>query len=80
MAQKKMMRGGKEMPIHGTSEREGSAMGHGDFANMPQSVTFKAYPKAHEMGPGDLDDTITGIDMSTGRASSKSHKYLSDQH
>jgi hypothetical protein len=63
-----------------SSENEGRAMGKGQFANMPQEVTMKAYPKANEFGPGVLDDTITGIDAATKKAHTKSHKYLSNQH
>ena len=65
---------------HGNSEHEGKRVGEGDFAGMPQNVKFGPYPKAHEFGPGDLDDTMTEIDMTTREAHSKTHKYLSNQH
>lgn len=65
---------------HGTSEREGKAVGKGQFANMPQDVSMKPYPKGYEFGAGELDDTITGIDASNSKAHSKSRKYTSNQH
>lgn len=72
---------GKYSPTgHGNSEKEGKAVGKGNFANMPQEVSMKAYPKAKEYGPSDLDDTMTGIDMSNSKAHSKSRKNVSNQH
>ena len=68
------------MNMHGNSEKEGKRVGAGEFANMPKEVKMQAYPKAHEFGPGDLDDTMTEVDGTTMRAHSKSHKYLSNQH
>lgn len=65
---------------HKDSEHEGKAVGHGEFANMPSSVKFSAYPKAQEFGPGDLDDTQTEINRTMATAKSKSHKHLSNQH
>lgn len=32
----------------GNSEREGKVPGRGQFANMPQEVTMREYPKSHE--------------------------------
>ena len=67
-------------PSHGTSEHEGHAEGHGQFANMPQSVTFKPYSKApHYSGRG-LDDTITGIDHCNSHAEHQSNRHISNQH
>lgn len=65
---------------HGTSEREGKYEGKGQFANLPQDVSMKAYPKAHEFGAGELDDTMSEIDGTTRTAHTKSRKYLSNQH
>lgn len=65
---------------HGTSEKEGSPWGRGEFANMPQEKKMDPYPKANEFGPGQLDDTISEIDGTTSRAHTKSHKFLSNQH
>lgn len=66
--------------VGGESEAEGKVMGHGNFANMPQDVHFKAYPKASEFGPGVLDDTMGHVDKVNKAAEMKSHKYLSNQH
>lgn len=65
---------------HGTSEHESAAWGHGQMANMPQDVKMPHYPKAHEMGPGMEDDTISRIDAECARAHMKPHKYMSNQH
>ncbi len=66
--------------MHGNSEKEGKAMGKGQFANMPQEVKMQAYPKANQFGPSDLDDTMTGIDRETSQAHSKSRSRMSNQH
>jgi len=66
--------------VGGESEREGKYWGKGEFANMPSAVKMQMYPKAHEFGPGVLDDTMGNIDKENGRAEATSHKYLSNQH
>lgn len=66
--------------VGGESEAEGRVMGRGDFANMPQQVKMKAYPKAAEYGPEVLDDTMGHIDTVNKRAHSKSKSYISNQH
>lgn len=66
--------------MHGNSEREGKAWGKGEFANMPKEVKMNAYPKAHEFGPGDLDDTMTEIDRANGVAAKRTRSNLSNQH
>ena len=66
--------------MHGNSEREGQAWGKGEHANMPKEVKMDAYPKSHEFGPGNLDDTMTGIDHTNARAHSKTRSHLSNQH
>lgn len=70
----------KKMNMHGNSEKEGKAMGKGQFANMPQEVKMQAYPKAHEYGPSDLDDTMTEIDGVNRKAHTKSRSHMSNQH
>ena len=65
---------------HGTSEREGAAWGHGEFAGMPKEVRMQMYPKAHEAGPGELDDTMSEIDDTTRRAHGDTRKHMSNQH
>ena len=64
----------------GNSEHVGPRVGAGEFAGMPKEVKMSAYPKAHEMGPTDLDDTITEIDGCNAKAHTKSRRYISDQH
>jgi len=66
--------------MHGTSENEGKVWGKGEFANMPKETKMNAYPKAHEFGPGQLDDTMTEIDRVNGSASKKTRSNLSNQH
>ena len=52
----------KGMPGKGTSEHEGKAWGRGSFANMPQEVIMKEYPKGGYSTDGHLDDTIARLD------------------
>ena len=66
--------------MHGSSEHEGKAWGHGQHANMPKDVKMNSYPKAQEMGPGMEDDTMVRIDAENKRAHNKAHKNLSNQH
>lgn len=66
--------------MHGMSEKEGHSWGKGEFANMPKEVKMNMYAKAHEMGPGVEDDTMTRIDAENGRAHTKAHKFMSNQH
>lgn len=70
----------KKMNMHGNSEREGKRVGGGEFAGMPKEVKMQSYPKSHEYGPTDLDDTMTEIDGCNARAHTKSRKFVSDQH
>jgi hypothetical protein len=62
------------------SEKEGKAVGKGQFANMPQEVKMRAYPKANEYGPSDLDDTMTEIDNVNRKAHSRARSNVSNQH
>ena len=52
----------KDASHHGTSENEGKAWGHGQFANMPHEVEMKPYPKGGYSTDGHLDDTIGRLD------------------
>ncbi len=70
----------KKMNMHGNSEKEGKAVGKGQFANMPTEVKMQAYPKAHEFGPTDLDDTMTHVDQVNMKAHKKSRSNMSNQH
>lgn len=66
--------------MHGNSEKEGKAWGHGKFANMPTDVKMDMYSKANEFGPSDLDDTMTEIDRVNSSAHKKSRSNMSNQH
>ena len=66
--------------VGGESEDEGRVYGQGEFANMPQEVKMKSYPKAYEYGPDVLDDTMGTVDKSNSRAHTTSRKYVSNQH
>ncbi len=46
---------------HGTSEHEGAAWGHGQFANMPQEVKMSSYPKMPYKDLDGIDDTASRI-------------------
>jgi hypothetical protein len=56
-----------------------SKKGKGNFANMPQEVQMKPYPKNNMRQGGDLDDTITGIDKTIDRGHKICSKYVSNQ-
>lgn len=64
----------------GDSEREGRRLGGGAFAGMPTEVKMQAYPKAHEYGPENLDDTMKEIDDVNRHAHMTSRKHMSNQH
>lgn len=70
----------KKMNMHGNSEKEGKAWGHGQHSNMPKEVKMQAYPKSHEYGPTDLDDTMTEIDRVNSKAHTKARSNVSNQH
>jgi hypothetical protein len=70
----------KKAMMHGNSEREGKRVGAGKFAGMPTEVQMKAYPKGHEYGPTDLDDTMTEIDGCNRHAHTTARKHMSNQH
>jgi hypothetical protein len=67
----------KTASSHGTSENEGKAWGHGQFANMPSEVMMKAYPKPGMSTDGHLDDTIVRLDGDSMDARKKKNKTLS---
>lgn len=66
---------------HGKGFVEGhdAAIGHGDFANLPQEKMIKAYPKPSHLRGGTLDDTMTGIDHIQHQGESKAMRHLSNQ-
>jgi len=63
-------------PTHGTSENEGKAWGHGQFANMPQEVIMKPYPSPGYSTDGHLDDTIQRLDGDKADALRKKRKSM----
>lgn len=70
----------KKLSTHGVSAKEGRAWGHGQFANMPQEVVRKEYPKLRESADPAMNDTITGIDREAMKAHRTARKNLSNQH
>lgn len=70
----------RKASMHGFSEKEGKAWGHGNFANMPQDVEMKPYSKAHMMKEPLEDDTMTRIDAEVARSESRARSHYSDQH
>lgn len=49
------------------------------FANMPQEVIMKEWPKAKNYRDTELDDTIEGIDEVVGHSEGKLKKHISNQ-
>jgi hypothetical protein len=66
--------------MHGESEKEGKAWGHGKFANMPTEVKMDTYSKAVEFGPTVENDTMTRIDEENKRSDSRARSHMSNQH
>jgi len=54
--------------------------GKGEFANMPREVKMQAYPKSHEYGASDLNDTMEEIDQVNASAHKKARSHVSKQH
>lgn len=80
MKHHKMKKHHSDPMVGGESEKEGPAMGHGKFANMPTDVMMKHYPKANEFGPTVLDDTMGEIDRVNSVAHKRSKSHMSNQH
>lgn len=70
----------KKASMHGSSEKEGKAWGHGSFANMPQEVSMKPYAKNKTLKEPMENDTMTRIDDEIGRSDSKARSHYSNQH
>lgn len=51
----------------------------GQFANMPQDVKIKQWPKHPGSSTSDLNDTITGIDSCISKGVSKKKSHISNQ-
>lgn len=52
-------------------EHEGKMLGGGKFANMPDQVVMKEYPKAGYSGDVHLDDSIVRLDGDADDAAEK---------
>lgn len=63
----------------GFVEGHDQSIGHGNFANLPQEVMMKEYPKNKMLRSGMLDDTITGIDNVISRGEVTTSKHISNQ-
>ena len=61
--------------VEGHNEMEG----RGDFANMPQNVIMRPYPKNRMDAGGHLDDTITGIDEVIHHSEGQRMRHVSNQ-
>lgn len=66
--------------MHGSSESEGKAWGHGQHANMPQEVKMQSYAKNKMLKEPMENDTMTRIDMEISRSDGKARSHSSDQH
>nr|CAB4126338.1 hypothetical protein UFOVP88_12 [uncultured Caudovirales phage] len=73
------MHSGREGHGKGFVEGHDVGVGHGDFANLPQGVVMKEYPKPAMAREGMLDDTITGVDEVDRMAGNRRAKYVSHQ-
>ena len=60
-------------------DSEGQGWGKGQFANMPQEVKFKAYPKSSNYRGRPEDDTMTGIDNTIARSEATANRFVSNQ-
>ena len=61
---------------HGTSENEGRAWGHGQYANMPQEARMSQYPKMPHKELGGIDDTKTRLASDAKHAERGDRKSL----
>lgn len=66
--------------MHGSSEHEGSAWGHGKFANMPTDVKMQSYAKNKTLKEPMENDTMTRIDAEISRSDSRARSHSSNQH
>lgn len=61
------------------AEGHDEMIGRGSFANMPQDVIMKEYPKNKGARGGYMDDTITGVDEVIRGSEGKTSRYMSNQ-
>jgi hypothetical protein len=73
-------KGGFSPVGHGDSEKEGKRVGQGNFANMPQEVSMKGYPKSPKYRGSEIDDTMSEIDGCNSRSEGMARRHVSDQH
>lgn len=50
--------------------------GIGSYANLPQELVMREYPKVGGYSPEGLDDSIRGIDGQVSDDNSKKHSHL----
>ena len=62
----------------GFMEGHDEEIGKGEFANLPQDVKMKAYPKNRGMDT-ELDDTMSDIDDIADEAEGVRRRYVSNQ-
>ena len=62
------------------AKRYNDKMGTGSFANMPQEVVQKDYPKANTFDMEGYEDTMVGIDNQTREDSSQMRKSNKKQN
>jgi hypothetical protein len=53
--------------------------GNKGFANMPENVVMKEWPKAKNYRETEVDDTIKGIDEVVGHSEGQIKKHISKQ-
>lgn len=63
----------------GFMEGHDKSIGKGEFANLPQDVKMKEYPKFRMGKARDIDDSMTDIDYIQGDSESKRDRFWSDQ-
>lgn len=61
----------REMYKHGMIDEDHSAV-----ANLPQGVKMESYPRDNSAMHEELDDTLYGVDMQTGRDSSQGRRHM----
>lgn len=62
-----------------SSEKQSKVWGHGEFANMPQDIVRKTYPKVKGDRDRGMNDTISAIDGINTSSELKANRFLSNQ-
>lgn len=68
------------MKYYGESKEMKKEKGKSNFANMPQEVMMKEYPKPRDGMPDKMDDTIMGIDKCLQMSEKKLKKQMKDKY